>query len=393
MPPSRATLRLVACAGLLLLPALTAWNLIIAQIDPGLRIVIGPELSGVTRTEQPSWSWPSFVEGSLQKALAARVAEAIPIRPLLIRINNEIQFEVFGELTAPGLIRGKTGHLVGDFYRQEYCARTADLPDLRAAAVIPKLIEIQEFYRARGAVFLYLVTPSKVAHLPEEFAGVGPCPNSREARDNFVPRYVALLQQAGVAVVDAASLVHRLRRTYDVSLFPQGGSHWNDLGGANAVTALVAEIDRQAGRDLVPGFRFSYRISAVTRGVDRELADILNVLMPPLGFETTTVQFQPDADCATHPARDIDAAMVGSSFSHLLAEILIPHDCLARLKVYFYLRGGQFGGNPYRRQQDELSARDLSTLRTARIMIVEENESFVGTSSYIDDLRRLLAGS
>ncbi len=62
-------------------------------------------------------------------------------------------------------------------------------------------------------------------------------------------------------MLDTASLIHRCKGPYDFDLFPQGGVHWNDVGGALAVTALVDEINRQAGREIVPPFTFTYTLS------------------------------------------------------------------------------------------------------------------------------------
>jgi alginate O-acetyltransferase complex protein AlgJ len=88
------------------------------------------------------------------------------------------------------------------------------------------------------------------------------------------------------------------------------------------VSALVGEINRQAGRQIVPPFTFSYTLSGVTSGTDRELVDLLNVLFPPLGYLTPKVKFVSSASCADDPARQLNVAMVGSSFSHLPAQIL-----------------------------------------------------------------------
>jgi alginate O-acetyltransferase complex protein AlgJ len=387
---SHPMVRAAFCALLLALPLTSAWNLAIAPSHPGLAIQIGPKLGGVTRDAPVTLTWSSLRDHSFQKAVSARVTDAMAIRPLLIRINNEIRFSVFGELTAPQVIRGANGHLIERSYLDEYCARTEDQPAAFAADIIPKLLDIQNYYRSHGGIFVYLVTPSKAAHLPEYFVDRVPCPSTPAARTQFVPRYVNLLRQAGIDVVDTASLIHALKGHYEVELFPQGGVHWNDIGGAQAVTAVVDDINRQAGRQLVPPFTFTYTLSGVTSGVDRDLADLLNVLFPPLAYLTPKVTFQQPASCADHPARLIDAAIVGSSFSHLPGQILVEDNCLFGLNVYYYMRLGRFGGPPYHELQRNLTDADLVRLRDAKIMIVEENESFVARTGYVNELRKIV---
>ena len=150
----------------------------------------------------------------------------------------------------------------------------------------------QDFYEKRGSVFVYVVSPSKAAHLPEYFVDRVPCPSTPAARARLVPDYVGALQQGGIHVVDTASLIHSLKGTYPFDLFPQGGVHWNDVGGARAVSAIVDAINQQAGRELIPPFTFTYTLSKPASGADRELADLLNVFFPPLGL-TPGVDYKP----------------------------------------------------------------------------------------------------
>src|SRR3954468_15466787 len=190
---SHPLIRTTFCVVLLALPLATAWNLLVAQNHPSLAIRIGPKLGGVTRDAPVNLSWSSLRDGSFQKAVSSRVTEAMPVRPLLIRINNEIRFELFGELTAPQVVRGAKGQLIERSYLEEYCARTEGEGARLAADIIPKLKHIQNFYRSHGGVFVYLVTPSKAAHLPEYFVDRVPCPSTPAARAQLVPQSGGLL--------------------------------------------------------------------------------------------------------------------------------------------------------------------------------------------------------
>jgi alginate O-acetyltransferase complex protein AlgJ len=388
---SHPLVRLALCGLLLLLPLAIAWNLAVAPSHPSLAIKIGPKLGGVTFEVPVILSWSSLRDGSFQKAVASRVTDAMPIRPLLIRLNNEIRFALFGELTAPHVFRGAKGQLIERSYLDEYCSRTEGMGATFAADILPKLTDIQNYYRAHGGIFIYVVSPSKAAHMPEYFVDRLPCPSTPAARTQLVTQYVGALKQGGIDVVDTASLIHSLRGRYEVDLFPQGGVHWNDIGGAQAVSAMVAEINRQGSHEIVPPFTFTYVLSGVTSGADRELVDLLNVFFPPLGYLTPKVKFSPSASCLDHPARSLDVAMVGSSFGHLLARVLIEDSCLAGLNFYYYAKLGRFGGTPYRELQRELGDADLARLRQAKIMILEENESFVARSAYVNELRAVVS--
>jgi alginate O-acetyltransferase complex protein AlgJ len=221
---TRPVTRAIVGASLAVLPLLSAWNLMM----PNRQVQIGPTLGGVTNEMPVIFSWSSIRGGSFQKAVANRITEAFALRRILIRINNEIRLELFGELTAPHVVRGAKGQLIERTYLDDYCTRTEGLGAELAAKSIPKLLDIQNFYRARGGLFVYLLSPSKAAHLPEYFVDRVPCPSTPAARAEFVGQYVSALKQAGIDVVDTATLIHSLKGQYDFDLFPQGGVHWND---------------------------------------------------------------------------------------------------------------------------------------------------------------------
>jgi hypothetical protein len=382
---TRPVMRLIVGLSLALLPLISAWNLLM----PTRQIQIGPTLGGVTNETPVVFSWASIRDGSFQKAVTERLTEAFALRRILIRINNEVRMELFGELSSPNVVRGNKGQLIERLYLEDYCSRVEGQGAELAARNIPKLRDIQSYYVSRGGQFLYVLSPSKAAHLPEYFVDKVPCPSTPAARSKLVGDYVAALKQAGINVLDTATLIHSLKGKYDFDLFPQGGVHWNDVGGARAVSAIVDELNRQAGRPIIPSFTFTWTLSSAA-GADRELVDLLNVFFPPLAYMTPKVKYTTAASCADHPARQLEIAMVGSSFSHLPAAILVEHNCLARLNLYYYARLGRFGGVPYRELQRNLDEAAMRPMRDAKIMIVEENEAFAARNGYVDILRDIV---
>lgn len=386
--PSRMILRLLAALMLLAGPTLTAWNLLAPSFGK-TPLQYGRPLAGVIVDRPLVWSWTAFKDGGLQKAVSDRVTDAIPVRRFLVRLNNQLRFFLFGATSADILV-GKQGQLIQSSYVREYCARSEGLGAARAKEVLPKLQDIRSYYRARGSVFIYLVTPSKIAHLPHYFTGSFPCPSTEAARSRFVPEFVSTLRAAGIAVVDAASLVHELKDRVGMEMFPPSGVHWNKLGAAEATLALIAEVNRQAQRELLPKLALSYTMTSPLDGSDRELAELLNVLTPPVSYQVPKIRLEPERPCVKRGSRSINAAIIGSSFGHAPAELLIENGCVPDLKLFFYFRLNTFGGTPYRSLHDTPTEDDLARLPQAEIMILEENESFLGQTSYLEALWRVI---
>src|SRR6185295_13538956 len=105
----RTLLRFLLVAAFVVLPLTSLWNL---TADPRRGIHIGPKLGGVTEARPDvALSWATIADGSYQKALGNKIADAFALRPLLINLNNSIRFELFGDYPHSYIVRGAKGHL------------------------------------------------------------------------------------------------------------------------------------------------------------------------------------------------------------------------------------------------------------------------------------------
>jgi alginate O-acetyltransferase complex protein AlgJ len=389
---SAKRLRLLVIALLLLLPALTAWNMVAAAYAPKLRLNIGPGLRGVTVKEPIDWSIQALADGRLQKSLAQAVTDAFPARPLLIRLSNSFRKRLFGLYGAPGVVAGEDGHLIEQGYLHEYCRR--DLAELRARAAdwLPKLKELQDFYGANGRQLIYFTTPSKAAHLPEKFMGYVTCKSAEIDRREYLPTYHQMLLGAGIKMVDAATLTHGLKRRYEVDLFPIGGVHWNQLGVAHAADAILAEVNRAAGREIAPRLSWTYEITDRPGGTDTDLIDVVNVLFARPRYPVPKLTFTPTKPCSEWPASQLRVALIGGSFVHDVARMLIVQGCLRGLHTYNYLVGSVRGGLRYENVSERASPEEIRLLRDADIVILEENEAGLPGMKHSLEFRRVVLG-
>jgi hypothetical protein len=388
---SRKQAFLLVLVALLALPAGTAWNLIARSYAPKLELRIGRALRGVVEPPKPfQWSWQAFVNGDNQRAMAYAVTQAVPIRNGLVRINNQIRYKLFGQFGAPGILRGNDGHLIEKPYLDEYCSR--DLAKMEAPARVwaAQLKELQDALASRGHVFIYLITPSKVAHFPEAFVNRYPCAASKRDREQKVAVFVSMLKQAGVNVVDGATLTHSMKGRYDFGMFPQGGVHWNQLAVAYAANAVIEEINRQRKTRAIAPLEWTYKVSSNATGEDRDLLDLLNILLPQPDYTVPIVNYAP-RQCG--PEAKLDVAVIGGSFVHTLSETLARAACLHGLKSYNYLYSGLRGGPEYKILKGRMTREDIVPIGNADIVILEENESiFPQANGHAVELYKILLG-
>jgi len=204
-------------------------------------------------------------------------------------------------------------------------------------------------------------------------------------------RYSELLRDSHVAVLDLATMVHGMRPSYGMDMFPRGGIHWNALAAANAARAVIDAINAQAGRETLRPFDLTYHLSGDLDLLDHELESGLNLLFEHIHDREPRVVFSAAGTCDQHGARQLTAPAVGGSFLGSLGEVLTAQGCLVQLQHYFYTRGSLYAFQPSRLVKPSLTDADLAPLRTVDILLVEENESLIGRSVHFEQLYEVLA--
>jgi alginate O-acetyltransferase complex protein AlgJ len=370
---NRSQLIALAMTVLLAIPVATAWNLFARSYAPKLELRIGRNLRGVVEPPKPfQWTWQAFANGDNQRAIAHEVTESIPLRRVLIRVNNQIRYKLFGQFGAPGILRGDDGHLIEKGYLDEYCARDLAKMEAPGRRWASQLKELQDLVQSREHIFIYLITPSKVAHFPEAFFPRYPCASAERDRLGKVPAFVAMLKAAGVNVVDAATLTHSMKGKYEFGMFPQGGVHWNQLAVGYAANALIAEINRQRKVSPIAPLKWTYTVSDNAKGEDRDLLDLLNILLPQPEYKVPVLNYV-SRQCG--PEAKLDVAVIGGSFIHMLSETLARNACLHGLRGYNYLYGGLRGGPEYKLLKNRMNVGDILPIADADVVVLEENES------------------
>ena len=357
---------------LLLLPwGFAAANAVAAWLAPGTVLIEEPGLFGQDQgAPEPEPSLAGLWSGAYQRAFAAYFGRHLPLLASAMRIKNQVYDSVLDQSGNPLLAIGKHKQLYEQVYIDEYCSRDTPAIIARGRRWAAELRQMQDWYAARGRVFVYVITPSKAATYPEYFPAGQPCPSPPAVRDALGPDWDAVLDQAGVRTVDAAALTRGAKRDYPFELFPPGGTHWNDVASALAAQAVVRRIDAAPAAWKLTDFSFTWHM-APPAGVARDLMDLLNVPYPRLDYLVPVVSIQaPPVDhCAA-----VNIGAVGGSFTYEMLWALLKLPCPPTIDFYsyFHTTHAAFPGDI--RGPVDAAQRDDELLHRAQIVILEENE-------------------
>ena len=290
----------------------------------------------------PRWTLRGWLDGSLQPAFEQAFNQRLPIRPHLIKSWNQLHYSLFGFLPprrdGDAIVIGRDRHLYEQPYLNVYNRPGRARPAaLRAAA--GRVRALQDALHARGLGFLLVIAPSKVEILPE-FVPADLLAPDRAARQTDYDRFLPLLREAGVHLLDGHADFLARKADSPYPLFSRTGTHWNYYGAGLVVARILQAIEQQTGRNLPDLQVGSVTVDPTPAGTDDDLLELLNIWGWPSLWDRQsfvvpqvhpTFRLAPDPQAA--PARLL---LVGDSFCLTLAEVLEQARACAQLDVLYY---------------------------------------------------------
>lgn len=339
-------------------------------------------LKGVTvKPEKTRLTVRSLLDGSFQASYAQTVGPRVPIFEFAVRLRNQLEFSVLGASATPSIIVGAHRELIEHVYTDDYCNRdlAGFLPGARAWA--QDIRAMQDAVERQGKTFLYVVTPSKVAQYPGFMPPTLPCASRPSDRVGLVPAWVALVQAAGVHVVDTSAVLAAAHDRYPFALFPVGGTHWNAVGAALAGEAVAAELSRLRQDPTLASRGFLWHFADEASGSDIDLAVLMNLLWQPTQDPTPAVELTQAPRLAE--CRHLKVVMVGGSFAHALGDFLSRQGCHPEVMEYEYWHNFVLTWDDGDQEEQPFNEATRATeLHNADIILYEDNEQMLGHSEH-----------
>ena len=323
-------------------------------------------------------SWTDVLWGAYGRHAAAVFDRNFPLLRAAGRMKAQIIWWIFHQSSTWYVEVGQHDVLYETDYTEEYCARdiAAAAPGERAWA--GKLRKIQDWYAAQGKVFLYLLTPSKPAIEPEFLRRGWPCPASRANRTGFHDAYRAILDAAGIHVVDGVETTLEAKADYPFPPFPQGGVHFNTVSAARTAQQLITVMTQASTWRRMDEFSFTWHMAA-PNDVDTDLLDSLNIPDSGIHYQTPAIDIAPASTAMCQP---VVMAQVGGSFTYQVDKVLQRLACPPAIDFYEYYHTTMAFYPGDRRYPVDANRRRWMLLDAAQVVVLEENEELAAHSDH-----------
>ena len=320
----------------------------------------------------------SVLSGSFGHRYAAYFGKTFPLLAAAVRVKGQFYWSVLHQSPTWFISIGRHDVLYENVYLDEYCSRDIAAYAPVAEAWAAKLMRMQRWYAAQGKVFLYVLTPSKAAIEPDAMPAGWPCRSSLLNRNGFHAAYRAILDRAGVNLVDTVETTLQSANDYPFPAFPSGGTHFNQVTAALAVRRMIDVMTRAGTWRRMDDFSFDWKMSKPDE-VDTDLLDALNVPYTGAPGETPTITVRHTGD---KPCVPVVMAQVGGSFTYQIDRVLDRTSCPPRIDLYEYFRNVMAFYPGDRRYKVDPRRRSWALLEAAQVVVLEENEELAARSQH-----------
>jgi len=197
----------------------------------------------IESVERPVFSWKDWFNGSYQNKLDKRTQHHFGFRSVFLRLKNQIDYTLFNEINARGVIEGKQGYL----YEADYIKAYLGMRYVNEAEIIKKAKKIkflQDTLAKLDKTFIVILAAGKASFYPEYFP---------YKYDTVQPHH----------------------------LYPRRGIHWSFYGECLVADSLLKYIEHHQQVD-IPDL-ITNRIENISppKFSDNDLGDGMNLLFAP----------------------------------------------------------------------------------------------------------------
>lgn len=219
-------------------------------IQAKLNILPAHPLDGAIINEsKPALSLEALKNGTYQPSYTKFIEDSMPLKAWYVRINNQIDYSLFGVLHAKYCVVGKDGFLFESSYIKSYTG--GDYIGQKAVnEMIDRLKWLNSEFVKRNIHFIIVFAPSKARFMPDkitdDFLKDGIKRSNYEDFEEILSK-----KETGIPFIDFNKYFCQLKSTSRYPLYPKGGTHWSIYSALSiAADSMIRYMENLSGRKI-----------------------------------------------------------------------------------------------------------------------------------------------
>lgn len=221
----------------------------------------------------PSLNRSSWFSQTYQEEKEEYLKANFGLRNIFTRIDNQIRYSAFDEITAKRVVEGKNNI----FYETGYINAYLGLDSIGEEQIenkVNKLKTIQDSLENKGKHLLVILASGKASFFPDQFP---PKYDQIDKKISNYDIYKDLLLEEQIKHIDFNAHFKKLKSTSKAPLYPKGGIHWSKYADYLVADSLISYFQNVLDKDIPELVLDSIEYSKA-KGRDKDLLDGMNVL-------------------------------------------------------------------------------------------------------------------
>jgi hypothetical protein len=256
---------------------LSAAALLLPMVQHALSLFTVAPLNGaVVPAADTHLNLNAWWDGSYQEQKNLYLNDNTGFRPDMVRLNNEIDYRLFGKLHARLVVAGKNNYLYEQGYLDEYTGLEYKSDSTLLSGLV-WMKKIQDTLERLGKTVVFVEAASKAWYYPQ-YAPDG-YRYQRWRGTTTYTRHVQLMDSLGIHHIDMNRWFAAQRKdSITNKLFSRTGTHWTVYGSLLVADSLSHYLAQRTGK-VFPRLKINrYDYADTARGTDDDIAKGLNLL-------------------------------------------------------------------------------------------------------------------
>ncbi len=258
--------------------------------------------------KRPVISFGNIISKNFQDMVGPFSERTIPLRPVFVRLYNQIDFSFFGVPHAQQLVVGKHNYLFEEPYIKAYLGRDFFGKE-KIDARVWQFKELQErLWKEKNILMLVIFAPDKGSFYPEYI----PDRFLKSGKDTTNYQwYKQGLEKTGVNFIDFNQWYLEIKDTSGFILYPKTGIHWSSYGAYLAMDSLIHYLNNKLEITLPEPVLDKLEFTNIAREKDDDMNQALNLIWniphPALAYPHFYYR-------KTNTEKKLSALFIGDSF-------------------------------------------------------------------------------
>ncbi len=305
---------------------------LILMLYPMLELVTPLRMSGgvskttLTNSFEPL-SLESFSNGSFQESLAAYVNDQIGFFAFFVKLHNQLEYTLFGNIFTGDVVAGKDDYLYEQPYIDAYFGEDY-LGMMKIRKYGNTFKALQDSLEARGKIVMMGMATGKAYYYPEYL------PYQKERDSTNHEYFLQDFKERGINHIDFHPVFEELKKEYGDLLFPKYGIHWSYFSNFFVADTIVKYMEAKMGWDLPNIEMTELNFSSEPLYYDNDISGSMNLFREPRPDSMAYPEFE------WEPKQGKDSKkilIIGDSFGWELVERMrIGQECFDSMEFWYY---------------------------------------------------------